>query len=160
MNTVKTHSSPTASARLRADNAPTKPQGLFTVFYLVLSFYVFSVGTMQGLINYPVWALVGEDEFKAFHQAVSANTIKFFVPFVFLSLPVSILMIWLRHPVISRNLVILAAIINLLIFIVTSGQAIPIQEQLDQGKSTGLLNELIFIHVLHAHFAGTDRICC
>lgn len=124
-----------------------KLKQILTVVYLVLNIYVFCVGTLQGLINYAPWALVGATEFTAFHQAVSSRTISLFLPFFLLSLPLNFAMIWLRHPAVSRKLVILVALLNLFIFIVTITLAIPIQDQLDQNKSVDLLDQLGRYHL-------------
>lgn len=124
-----------------------KLKRIITVLYLVLNLYVFCVGTLQGLLNYQAWTLVGEAEFPALHQAISQRTLSLFLPFFLLSLPLNFVMIWLRHPAISRGLVILVALLNLAIFIVTITIMIPIQEQLDQHKSVELIEQLVQYHL-------------
>ncbi len=99
---------------------------------------------MQGVMNYPAWKIIGAAEFPAFHQSVDSRIFLFFVPIVFLSVPVSILMIWFGHPAISRKLLLAMAFINLFIFVVTVTLAIPIQVQLAQTKSIELIDKLIF----------------
>ena len=120
---------------------------MLTVVYFILNIFVFSVGTWQGLINYPAWALVGSADFPVLHQAISQRTISLFLPFFVLSLPLNVAMIWFRHPAISRGPVILVAVLNLAIFIVTITLMIPIQEQLDQQKSVALLEQLVQYHL-------------
>lgn len=56
-------------------------------------------------------------------------------------------MIWFRHPAVSRKLVILVALLNLFIFMVTITLAIPIQDQLDQHKSVALIDQLGWYHL-------------
>ena len=56
-------------------------------------------------------------------------------------------MIWLRPPVIRKELVVLVALLNLAIFIVTITLAIPIQNQFDQQKSVALVEQLVWYHV-------------
>lgn len=120
---------------------------ILTVVYLVINIYVFCVGTLQGLINYAAWGLIGTTEFPAVHQAVASRTISLFLPFFLLSLPLNFGMIWFRHPAVSRKLVILVALLNLFIFIVTITLAIPIQNQLDQHKSVELIDQLVWYHL-------------
>jgi hypothetical protein len=64
-------------------------------------------------------------------------------------------MIWLRHPAISRGLVVLVALLNLAIFIVTITLMIPIQDQLDQHKSVVLIEQLVQYHLYLRTLPGT-----
>ena len=123
-----------------------KFRNILTVCYFVVSTVSFGGGTLQGIGNYAAWKLVGAQEFPAFHQAVDDRVFTFFVPIVFVSIPISILMIWFRHPAISRNLVIVAVLLNLFIFAVTVTLAIPIHAQLSQAKSAELIDKLVFYH--------------
>lgn len=45
------------------------------------------------------------------------------------------------------HLVVIAAVLNLLIWIITAGLAIPIHKQLDQAKSAELIDRLVAIHM-------------
>ena len=45
------------------------------------------------------------------------------------------------------HLVVIAAVLNLLIWIITAGLAIPIHKQLDQAKSAELIDRLVAVHV-------------
>ncbi len=98
---------------------------------------------MQGVMNYPAWKLIGPAEFPTFHQSVDGRIFLFFVPIFFLSVPISVLMIWFGHPAISRKLRMVAAVLTLVIFIATLALAIPIQEKLAVTQSTELIDELI-----------------
>ncbi len=121
-----------------------KFKNILTVFYFIFNIYAFGGGVMQGVMNYPAWKIIGVTEFPAFHQSVDSRIFLFFVPIVFLSVPVSVLMIWFGHPAISRKLLLVMAFINLFIFIVTVTLAIPIHVQLAQMKSIELIDKLIF----------------
>ncbi len=99
---------------------------------------------MQSVMNYPAWKIIGATEFPSFHQSVDSRIFLFFVPIVFLSVPVSLLMVRFGHPAISRKLILVMALINLFIFIVTVTLAIPIHVQLAQMKSIELIDKLIF----------------
>ncbi len=117
---------------------------ILTVLYFVFNVYAFGGGVMQGVMNYPAWKLIGAEEFPAFHQSIDSRIFVFFVPIFFLSVPISILMIWFGHPSISRRLIVLMALLNLSIFLVTIFLAIPIQDQLALGKSVEQIDALIF----------------
>ena len=132
-----------------------KLKQILTVVYLLLNIYVFCVGAWQGLLNYPAWTLLGDTEFPAFHQAVHQRTLQLYLPFFLFSLPLNFVMIWFRHPVLSRGLVILVAFLNVANFIVTLTLAIPIQEQLDQHKSVALIEQLIWYHLYLRVLPGT-----
>ena len=106
--------------------------------------YAFGGGVMQGVMNYPAWKLIGPAEFPAFHQSIDGRIFLFFVPIFFLSVPLSVLMIWFGHPAISLKLRLAAALLTILIFIVTLALAIPIQEKLSVTQSTELIDELIW----------------
>lgn len=114
-----------------------------TSLYFLSSIYAFGGGVMQGVMNYPAWKLIGPAEFPAFHQSIDTRIFLYFVPIFFLSLPISVLMVWFGHPAISRKLRVAAALLTLVIFIATLALAIPIQEQLTDTKSESLIDELI-----------------
>lgn len=120
---------------------------LLTVAYFVLNIYVASVGTLQGILNYQAWKLIGAAEFPKVHQAIGQQTIRFFLPFFLLSLLLNFVMIWLHNPVLSKSLVVLVAVLNLAIFLVTVTLAIPIQNQLDQQQSIVLIERLVGYHL-------------
>ncbi len=96
---------------------------------------------MQGVMNYPAWKLIGPGDFPAFHQSIDGRIFLFFVPVFFLSVLISILMIWFGHPAISFKLRVFAALLTLVIFIATLALAIPIQEKLAVTKSAELIDD-------------------
>lgn len=114
-----------------------------TSLYFLTSVYAFGGGVMQGVMNYPAWKLIGPDDFPAFHKSIDDRIFLFFVPVFFLSVPISVLMIWFGHQAISRRLRVVAALLMLVIFIATLALAIPIQEKLAVAKSAELIDELI-----------------
>ncbi len=99
---------------------------------------------MQGVMNYPAWKLIGPAEFPDFHQSIDGRILLFFVPVFFLSVLISVLMIWFGHPAISLKLRLFSALLTILIFIVTLGLAIPLQEKLALTHSTDLIDALIW----------------
>ena len=119
-------------------------ENILTILYFLSTTYSFGGGVVEGVVNYPAWKIVNATDFIEYHQFVGSRLIIFFVSVFFLSVPISVLMIWFRHPAISRNLMLIAVVLNLFIFAVTITLAIPIQTHLAQGKSIELIDSLIF----------------
>jgi hypothetical protein len=137
---------------------PTTIQRLFTTLYLFLGVGVGCASIVQDRVNYPTWHLVGASEFVAFHDAYTARTFLFLIPVAQLFVLVSLPMIRLRHPAISRSLVLLVAIVGLVETFVTVRMAIPIYKQLDhvvdRSKVPDLLNELIAVDLHYRFWPG------
>lgn len=64
-----------------------------------------------------------------------------------LSVLVNIVLIWFHPPAISTKLIMIAAVPNVFIWIITASLAIPIHKQLDQAKSAELIDRLVAIHL-------------
>ncbi len=111
--------------------------------YILLAFYVFGGGIVNSLVAYRTWRAVGANEFPEFHQIDSSLIIPLFVIFFFLSFIPQILLLWYRPMVISRWLVWLALLFNLITLISTMTIQIPIQVELDKGFSLELIERLI-----------------
>jgi hypothetical protein len=137
-----------------------KLKQILTVVYFILNLYVFCVGTLQGLLNYQAWTLIGATEFPAVHQAISHQTLALFLPFFLISLPLNFVMIWLRHPAISRTPVVLVALLNAAIFVITITLFIPVQMQLDQNKSVALIEQLVRYHLYLRTLPGLVVLLC
>jgi hypothetical protein len=130
---------------------------LYTTFYLVLSIGITWAAMSQDRVNYPSWALVGPNEFKDFHHAVLVGTQTYIIPFALLSLLAGVLMIWLRHPAISRVLVIFVLAMGILGGVATTRMAIPIQKQMyreDPGHIPALVQQLISVDLHWRIFPG------
>lgn len=120
---------------------------LLTVLYFFLTIYSFSGGAVHGIANYSAWKLVGAQEFPAVHKYVNRRIFLVYVPFFFLTVLVNIVLIWFHHPAVSTTLVVIAAVLNLLIWIITATLAIPIHKQLDRAKSAELIDRLVAVHL-------------
>jgi|SRR5215471_6320447 len=120
---------------------------LLTILYFFLTIYSFSGGTVQGVANYSAWKLIGAEDFPTVHKFINARIFVFYVPFFFLSVLVNIALIWFHHPAISTTLIVIAAVLNLFIWVVTAVLAIPIHKQLDQAKSVELIDKLAAVHL-------------
>ena len=116
--------------------------------YILLAFYVFGGGVVNSLVAYRTWRKVGPDEFPAFHHIDSTLIIPLFVVFFFLSFVPQVMLFWYRPLVVSRNLVWLALILNLVVLVSTIAIQIPIQVQLDKKFSMELIDRLISTDLL------------
>jgi hypothetical protein len=122
-------------------------RNVLTVVYFVLAIYSFSGGLVNGVANFSSWKLISAEDFPVVHKYVTKRILAVYVPFFFLSIPVNILLIWFHPPAISTMLVVIAAVLNLFIWVVTATLAIPIHKQLDQAKSTELIDRLVKVHL-------------
>ena len=111
--------------------------------YVLLAFYVFGGGIVNSLVAYRTWRAVGANEFPEFHQIDSSLIIPLFVIFFFLSFIPQILLFWFRPMAISRWLVWLALLFNLITLVSTITIQIPIQVELDKRFSLELIERLI-----------------
>ena len=130
-------------------NNNSKTSAIVFSVYIVISFYVFGGGIVNSLVSYPTWREVGADEFPKFHRVDSALIIPLFVVFFFLSFIPQILLFWFRPPVISKQLVVLALLLNAIVLVSTIVIQIPIQKQLDLAFSSPLIEQLIHTDFLY-----------
>ncbi len=120
---------------------------LLTILYFFLTIYSFSGGAVHGIANYSAWKLIGTEEFPAVHKYINRRIFLVYVPFFFLSVLVNIVLIWFHPAAVSTTLVVIAAVLNLFIWIITARVAIPIHNQLDRVKSVELIDKLARVHL-------------
>lgn len=120
---------------------------LLTVLYFFLTIYLFSGGAVQGIANYSAWKLIGVEEFPAVHQCISRRILLIHVPFFPPSVMVNIVLVWFHPSEVAIALVVIAAVLNLFIWIITATLAIPIHKQLDRAKSAELIDRLVTVHL-------------
>jgi hypothetical protein len=114
-----------------------------TIIFFMLSFYCFGAGVIDSFAIYHSWLFVGADEFPAVHQAAGQRILLFLVlPMVVLTV-ITVLMFWIRPNIISKRLLSLAFICQIVSWLSSAVIQIPIQFQLDHGKDEVLLNKLI-----------------
>jgi len=111
--------------------------------YILLAFYVFGGGIVNAMVAYRTWRAVGANEFPEFHRIDSSLIIPLFVIFYFLSFIPQIFLFWFRPMSISKGLIWLALIFNLITLISTITIQIPIQIELDKRFSLELIDRLI-----------------
>lgn len=120
---------------------------LLTILFFFLTIYSFSGAAVHGIANYSAWKLIGPEDFPAVHKYVNRRIFIVYVPFFFLTVLVNIVLIWFHPPAVSTKLVVIAAVLNLFIWIITAARAIPIHKQLDQAKSGELIDRLVRVHL-------------
>lgn len=113
-----------------------------TVFASV--FYVVGAGFVQSFVNYPTCNLIGADEFKTYHNGMSALIIQFMVLPWLVEIVLTIPLLWLRPQVIPRRAVMASLMLSAVIAVSTVTVQIPIQIQLgDSGLSVELPDRLL-----------------
>ncbi|MDB5200137.1 MAG: hypothetical protein JWO92_2100 [Chitinophagaceae bacterium] len=117
--------------------------------YILIAFYVFGGGIVNSLVAYKTWRVVGVNEFPKFHHIDSSLIIPLFVVFFFLSFIPQILLFWFRPMIISRWLVWLALLFNLITLVSTITIQIPIQTELDKRFSLELIDRLISTDMIY-----------
>lgn len=117
--------------------------------YILVTFYVFGGGIVNSLVAYRTWRAVGINEFPTFHQIDSSLIIPLFVVFFFFSFIPQVLLFWFRPAVISKWLVWLALLLNLITLISTITIQIPIQNELSKGFSSALIERLISTDMMY-----------
>lgn len=120
---------------------------LLTILFFFLTIYSFSGAAVHGIANYSAWKLIGPEDFPAVHKYVNRRIFIVYVPFFFLTVLVNIVLIWFHPPAVSTKLVVIAAVLNFFIWIITAALAIPIHKQLDQAKSGELIDRLVRVHL-------------
>ncbi len=117
--------------------------------YILVAFYVFGGGIVNSLVAYRTWRAVGVNEFPKFHHIDSALIIPLFVVFFFFSFIPQILLFWFRPMIISKWLVWLALLFNVITLISTITIQIPIQTELDKRFSLELIERLISTDMIY-----------
>ena len=117
---------------------------LFLVSF-ALVFYGAGASFVESFVNYPTWRLIGANEFRAYHQALSPLVIGYMVIPMLIGTMLTILLLWLKPIPIPRWAIGLAVVLQLIIWISTFTIQLPIQMQLSRdGLSLPLINHLMF----------------
>jgi uncharacterized BrkB/YihY/UPF0761 family membrane protein len=117
--------------------------------YILVAFYVFGGGIVNSLVAYRTWRAVGANEFPQFHHIDSSLIIPLFVVFFLFSFIPQILLFWFRPMIISKWLVCLALVFNLIALVSTITIQIPIQTELDKRFSSELIEKLISTDMIY-----------
>ena len=99
--------------------------------------------SVESFVNYPTWPLIGANEFRAYHRALSPLIIGYMVIPMLVTTILTILLVWLRPASIPRWMVWLAIVLQLIVWISTVTIQLPIQGQLSaNGLSLPLIERL------------------
>jgi hypothetical protein len=108
-------------------------------------FYGMGASFVESFVNYPTWRLVGANEFRAYHQALSPLVIGYMVIPMLVTTVLTILLLWLRPAPIPRWAIGVVVVLQLIIWVSTLTIQLPIQVQLGKdGLSLPLIERLIF----------------
>ena len=122
-----------------------KKSYLLFVFTFALVFYVLGASYIEGFVNYRTWPLIGAEEFRAYHQALTPRIVGFLVIPGFSVPALTLLLLWFRPPIIPRWSILLSLAISASIIIISATVQIPIQRELSQnGLNQGLIEKLIW----------------
>ena len=116
---------------------------LFLIAF-ALVFYGTGASFIESFVNYPTWPLVGADEFRAFHRALSPLVVGYMVVPLLLAPVLTIALLWLRPAAIPRWAIALSIALQLVAWVSTFTIQIPIQMELSSGGlSLPLIERLI-----------------
>ena len=115
------------------------------LFSFALVFYGMGASFVESFVNYPTWRLIGANEFRAYHQAVSPLVIGYMVIPMLITTILTVLLLWFRPVPIPRWAIWLAVVLQLITWVSTAAIQLPIQAQLSSdGLSLPLIERLIF----------------
>jgi len=117
---------------------------LFLISF-ALVFYGVGVSFVESFVNYPTWRLIGANEFRAYHQALSPLIIGYMVIPMLITTILTMLLLWYRPAPLPRWAIWLAVVLQLIVWVSTAAIQLPIQMQLSRdGLSLPLIERLIF----------------
>jgi len=115
---------------------------LFLITF-ALVFYGMGAASVESFVNYPTWPLIGANEFRAYHRALSPLIIGHMVVPLIVATILTILLLWFRPPSIPRWMIWLALGLQLVAWVSTFTIQLPIQGQLSaEGLSLPLIDRL------------------
>ena len=117
---------------------------LFLISF-ALVFYGTGASFVESFVNYPTWRLIGANEFRAYHQALSPLIIGYMVIPMLITTLLTVLLLWFRPIPLPRWAIWLAVVLQLIPWVSTVTIQFPIQVQLSMdGLSLPLIEQLIF----------------
>ena len=117
---------------------------LFLICF-ALMFYGMGASFVESFVNYPTWRLIGANEFRAYHQALSPRVIGYMVIPMLITTLLTMLLLWFRPAPIPSWAIWLAVVLQLIVWVATATIQLPIQGQLGRdGLSLPLIERLMF----------------
>ena len=123
----------------------TKTSNWLFLISFALVFYGMGASFVESFVNYPTWRLIGANEFRAYHQALSPLVIAYMVIPMLITTLLTALLLWFRPTPLPQWAIWLAVVLQLVIWVSTIAIQLPIQMQLSRnGLSLPLIDRLIF----------------
>jgi hypothetical protein len=123
--------------------ASTKTSAWLFLITFALVFYGMGAAAVESFVNYATWPLIGANEFRAYHRALSPLIIGHMVIPMLVTTLLTILLLWLRPASVPRWMVSLAIVLQLAVWVSTITIQLPIQGQLSaEGLSLPLIDRL------------------
>jgi hypothetical protein len=117
---------------------------LFLISF-ALVFYGMGASFVESFVNYPTWRLIGANEFRAYHQALSPLVIGYMVIPMLITTLSTVLLLWFKPAPIPQWVIWLAVVLQLIGWVSTVAIQLPIQMQLSRdGLSLPLIDRLVF----------------
>jgi hypothetical protein len=130
-----------------ANRSPNISIWLFLITFCLI-FYGAGASFVESFVNYPTWPLVGRNEFRDFHRALSPLVVGYMVIPMIVGTLLSVLLIRFRPRAIPLWAVVAAIVLQLVIWISTATIQVPIQLQLSaDGQSIPAIERLIFTNL-------------
>jgi hypothetical protein len=115
---------------------------LFLITF-ALVFYGMGAASVESFVNYATWPLIGANEFRAYHRALSPLIIGHMVIPMLVTTILTILLVWFRPESVPRWMISLAIVLQLAVWLSTITIQLPIQGQLSaDGLSVPLIDRL------------------
>jgi hypothetical protein len=112
-------------------------------FFCALSFFSFGTAMMDYFLVYPSRAIVGENEFVAYHALLESAILPISViPFFIITLQ-NIFLLWWRPANVERSLVVTSLACLLVDWASSILVQIPMNLELNEGKNLQLINAVM-----------------
>jgi hypothetical protein len=122
---------------------PAKNSTWLFLITFALVFYGMGAAAVESFVNYATWPLIGANEFRTYHRALSPLIIGHMVVPMLITTVLTILLLWFRPAAIPRWMIWLAIGLQLFVWISTITIQLPIQGQLSaNGLSLPLIDRL------------------
>lgn len=122
---------------------PTKTSTWLFLITFALVFYGMGAAAVESFVNYATWPLIGPNEFRAYHRALSPLIVGHMVVPMLITTVLTILLLWFRPATIPRWMVGLAIGLQLFVWVSTIAIQLPIQGRLSaDGLSLPLIDRL------------------
>ncbi len=115
---------------------------LFVITFALVC-YGMGAASVESFVNYPTWPLIGAQEFRAYHRALSPLIIGYMVIPLLVATMLTVSLLWFRPTFIPRWMIWLAILLQLFTWVSTVTIQLPIQGRLSaDGLSLPLIDRL------------------